>query len=262
MIIVGAPHHNQVGSFCQASSVSVLKSDISSGKFLDPLLLMSETLSAAGRRISFIAAEKSLRRKFIGASARLMMASESYSSINLVYFFSNVAYFFSIVSVVRAMDDAKSGQGLVYYDPDSEDFTLVHGYGTRFLTEFKPRMQIMLPRSLGSVTGEVVEIIDDETLRVKKPFSDKAKDALLAAGKRVKSGGAEGDGWEEKGGIKKNGIDYKTLPYVDQTQVCLCIFTLRTEQKNLIARGNRRCIRKFTRSSRKAVALASSQRVS
>jgi glycerol-3-phosphate O-acyltransferase/dihydroxyacetone phosphate acyltransferase len=121
--------------------------------------------------------------------------------------------------VARAADDAKPGQGLVYYDPDSEDYTLVRGYKTRFTTDFKPRMQIMLPKSLGYATGEVVEIVDDETLRIKKPFADKAKDALVMAGQRVKSGGAAGDGWEEKGGIKKNGVDYKTMPYIDQTQV-------------------------------------------
>ncbi len=54
VIFVGAPHHNQ---------------------FLDPLLLASEARRASGRRVAFLTAEKSLKRRFVGAAARLMHSS-------------------------------------------------------------------------------------------------------------------------------------------------------------------------------------------
>lgn len=55
VIFVGAPHHNQ---------------------FLDPLLLASEVRRGSGRRVAFLIAEKSIKRRFIGAAARLMQSSE------------------------------------------------------------------------------------------------------------------------------------------------------------------------------------------
>ena len=51
VIFVAAPHHNQ---------------------FLDPLLLASEVRRASGRRVAFLIAEKSIKRRFIGAAARIM----------------------------------------------------------------------------------------------------------------------------------------------------------------------------------------------
>jgi glycerol-3-phosphate O-acyltransferase/dihydroxyacetone phosphate acyltransferase len=38
------------------------------------------------------------------------------------------------------------------------------------LTDFKPRMQMMLPKSLGSPVAEVVEVVSDTELRIKKEF--------------------------------------------------------------------------------------------
>lgn len=58
VIFVGAPHHNQ---------------------FLDPLLLASEVRRGSGRRVAFLIAEKSIKRRFIGAAARLMQSSELWS---------------------------------------------------------------------------------------------------------------------------------------------------------------------------------------
>lgn len=55
VIFVGAPHHNQ---------------------FLDPLLLASEVRRGSGRRVAFLIAEKSIRRRFIGSAARLLQSSE------------------------------------------------------------------------------------------------------------------------------------------------------------------------------------------
>lgn len=55
VIFIGAPHHNQ---------------------FLDPLLLASEVRRGSGRRVAFLIAEKSIRRRFIGSAARLLQSSE------------------------------------------------------------------------------------------------------------------------------------------------------------------------------------------
>lgn len=46
-------------------------------QFLDPLLLISEVRREAGRRISFLVAEASMNRRFIGQAAKLMQSSES-----------------------------------------------------------------------------------------------------------------------------------------------------------------------------------------
>lgn len=45
-------------------------------QFLDPLLLASEVRRGSGRRVAFLIAEKSIKRKFIGAAAKLMQSSE------------------------------------------------------------------------------------------------------------------------------------------------------------------------------------------
>lgn len=45
------------------------------GQFLDPLLLASEVRRGSGRRVAFLIAEKSIKRRFIGAAARLMQSS-------------------------------------------------------------------------------------------------------------------------------------------------------------------------------------------
>ena len=104
------------------------------------------------------------------------------------------------------------------------DDALIHGNGTAFTTQLTPRMQIMLPKSLGFASVEVTEVIDDQTVRVKKQFTDDAKEALLAAGKRRDVGKAgDEQGFKVKGGVQFDGIEYKVLPYIDQTKVCPAI---------------------------------------
>ena len=71
-----------------------------------------------------------------------------------------------LVPVVRAADDSKPGTGLVSLSPD--DPCLVIGHGTKFLSELKPKSQIMLPKSVGSIVAEVIEVLSDEKLRIKK----------------------------------------------------------------------------------------------
>lgn len=53
--------------------------DMSKRQFIDPLILMREARREAGRRISFLIAEKSMRRRIVGSIARAIAASENQS---------------------------------------------------------------------------------------------------------------------------------------------------------------------------------------
>ncbi|KDE08118.1 hypothetical protein MVLG_01599 [Microbotryum lychnidis-dioicae p1A1 Lamole] len=156
-------------------------------QFLDPLLLMSEVRREAGRRISFLVAAKSMDRKFIGQVARLMQS----------------------IPVARAQDLATPGKGTITLSPD--DPTVVIGHGaTEFMKSFaQARSQIMLPRSLGSVSVEIAEVMDDHKLRLKKEFNKKVR-----------------DGWMDKGA---EGVAYKVLPYVDQSKMYSSVYQKLTE---------------------------------
>ncbi|KAL9933544.1 hypothetical protein V8E36_007720 [Tilletia maclaganii] len=192
VIFVAAPHHNQ---------------------FLDPLLLMSEVRRASGRRVAFLIAEKSIKRKFVGAAARVMQS----------------------IPVARAADSAKAGSGLITAHPD--DPCILLGLNTRFTKEVVPKGQIQLPKFTGHFAVEVVEVISDTEVRIKKAVTnDKAKAALrgevpppppgapnqpntdkarAAAAKDAKDVGE----WEGQRGCK-----YKTLPFIDQTMMYASVY--------------------------------------
>lgn len=81
------------------------------------------------------------------------------------------------VPVARAQDYAFAGQGTISLSP-SDPLTII-GNGTNFTKDFsKPRSQVLLPRNLGSSTAEVVEVVSDTELKLKKEFSKKALEAL------------------------------------------------------------------------------------
>ncbi len=129
------------------------------------------------------------------------------------------------VPVARAADYASAGKGLVSIS--DEDPCLVIGHNTSFLTEFKPRMQILLPKSVGSTSAEVTEVISDTRLRVKKEFGGETTGKGTA---RIRAKLAE---LKAEG---KQGLEFKKLPHVDQTETfkhvyealndweCICIF--------------------------------------
>ncbi|KAF7328685.1 Protein kinase domain-containing protein [Mycena sanguinolenta] len=132
-------------------------------QFLD-LLLGLEVWKESGRRVQFLVAAASMQRAFIGFWARLINSSIP-------------------------------GTGRVHLSPD--DPCVVCGEGTKFLTEFKPRMQIMLPKSLTSGTAEVAEVISDTELKIKKEFA------------------AEGEKLTEK--FREAGaVEFRKLPFIDQ----------------------------------------------
>ena len=182
VIFVAAPHHNQ---------------------FLDPLLLASEVRRASGRRVAFLIAEKSIKRRFIGTAARIMQS----------------------IPVARAADSAKPGKGTISVHP-SGDSLLIQGHGTAFKSQVMPKGQIMLPKATGHATAEVVEVISDTELRIKKEFKDqRAIDALngkIPTDPRSK--GAKKSAEKEIAAPKGPGCTYHCLPFVDQTQMYASVY--------------------------------------
>lgn len=71
---------------------------------------------------------------------------------------------------------AKNGTGKIMLS--SSDSNVILGVGTAFLTEFEPRKQIMLSKAFGNTCVEVVEVIDDNSLRIKKEFNKKVVDGI------------------------------------------------------------------------------------
>ncbi|EWC44597.1 hypothetical protein DRE_06678 [Drechslerella stenobrocha 248] len=166
IIFVAAPHANQ---------------------FVDPVLLMRSVKLEAGRRIAFLVAEKSMRRKFVG-------------------FFAGCA---GAVSVSRALDMTRPASGKIYL-PNPEDLTLIRGEGTKFTSEASIGGLLVLPTppSGGSAaSAEILEIISDEEIRLKKEFKgDEAYGQIT--------------GKSESG----RGTKYKVAPKVDQSEVYDAVF--------------------------------------
>jgi glycerol-3-phosphate O-acyltransferase / dihydroxyacetone phosphate acyltransferase len=92
----------------------------------------------------------------------------------------------------------------VYIRADSP--TVLRGVNTKFTTQLAPKKQVMLGKSFGSAAAEIVEIISDTEARLKKEFggeSGRGTNKIL-------------DALEER---KVEGLEYKVLPYVDQSEM-------------------------------------------
>jgi len=112
-----------------------------------------------------------------------------------------------LVPVARAADSAKPGTGKVRLSPD--DPCLVFGEGTKFLEQFRPKMQIMLSKAVSSAVAEVAEVISDTQLRIKNEFhteTDKSTKLVREKAEEAKSQGIDG-------------LTFKTLPFVDQNDM-------------------------------------------
>ncbi|CDW98442.1 hypothetical protein [Sporisorium scitamineum] len=186
VIFVAAPHHNQ---------------------FLDPLLLASEVRRASGRRVAFLIAEKSIKRRFVGAAARIMQS----------------------IPVARAADSAKAGKGFISLHP-AGDPLLLQGYGTAFKTQLHAKGQIMLPKACGNATVEVLEVISDTEVKIKKEFKDpRALDMLRGKAPQPEPSKADkkpskspsARALEKAANDVSDGVGckYSCLPFVDQTQM-------------------------------------------
>ncbi|KIY46268.1 hypothetical protein FISHEDRAFT_75794 [Fistulina hepatica ATCC 64428] len=143
-------------------------------QFLDTLLLPLEVYKETHRRVRSLAAAKSMKRKAVGFFIRLMDS----------------------IPVARAQDEAKRGLGTVHLSPADEYVVL--GEKTRFTKQCTPRCKIVLPKSVGSASAEVAEIISDTEVRLKKPFGDVAVLEDLR---------------------QRGPFEYKVLPYIDQHEM-------------------------------------------
>lgn len=144
-----------------------------------------------------------MERKAVGFFIRLMNSSKYETPVRderrLTYEV--------IVPVSRAADSAKPGIGRVCLSPD--DPCLVLGTGTKFLSEFKPKMQIMLPKSLNSPLAEVTEVLSDTELRVKREFGGESGKGTARIRERVSELRQQGE----------MGLEFKKLPFVDQQEM-------------------------------------------
>lgn len=122
IIFVAAPHANQ---------------------FVDPVILMGQVKKTVNKRVSFIVAEKSLRRPAVGTFARCAMS----------------------IGVVRAQDNLKPAKGKIRIDPDN--YKRLIGVNTEF-TKYHQKGLIGLPKSLGNV--EIDSIVSDTELFLRKEF--------------------------------------------------------------------------------------------
>lgn len=90
-----------------------------------------------------------------------------------------------------------------------DDPCLVIGHGTKFTSEFKPKMQVMLPKSVSWAVAEVVEVISDTQLRIKKEFGGESGKGTARIREKQKEAEAAGS----------LGLDFKKLPHVDQGEM-------------------------------------------
>lgn len=156
------------------------------------------------RRIAFMIAEKSFKRKFIGALARCAGA----------------------VPVSRAMDNLKPREGTVYLPDPVNQPTLLRGVGTKFDGPgFEVGGTISLPTINGTAhSTDIGEIRGPEELILKKPF--KARDPLYQLTGRTD---IREDGTFEAEASRQDlsefkGSKFKTAPHVDQSQVYDALF--------------------------------------
>lgn len=180
VIFVCAPHANQ---------------------FVDPLMLMRVVKKESDRRIQFLIADKSMKRKFIGAMAGLT----------------------GVVPVGRAMDMTKPADGKIYLPDPINDPCLVRGVGTNFEDEkFQVGGSVVLPKiDNKAASAEILEIKGPEEIRLKRGFkggvamqqltgrNDMTKDGTFVDGPKAKQGVA--DGFE--------GTNFQVAPKLDQTEV-------------------------------------------
>lgn len=156
----------------------------------------------AGRRIAWLIAEKSMRRKFIGGLAKAAGA----------------------VPVGRALDSTKPGTGKIYLPDPSNDPNLIRGVGTKFEKECQTGGLLVLPSVNGvAANSEILEIHGNEEIRLKKEFKGDVAIGQLT-GKREENGDVHMENGEAEKAPNFEGTKYKTAPKVDQSKVYDAVF--------------------------------------
>lgn len=160
----------------------------------------------AQRRIAFLIAEKSMRRKFIGTFARALGA----------------------VPVARALDSTKAATGKIYLPDSVNNPLIIRGFGTKFDKEAQIGGLIVLPSiNKTAANSEVLEIHGPEEIRLKYAFKGAValkqltgRDDITEEGE-FKTGECNGNGYLPG---EFEGTAFKTAPKVDQTKVYDAVF--------------------------------------
>jgi len=158
--------------------------------------------SEAKRRISYLIAEKSTKRKFIGTLSTAIGA----------------------IPVGRALDKVKPAKGKIFLPDQDNDPTLLQGVGTDFKNgQFEIGGLIVLPKVKGqSPSTEIAEIISSTELRLKKPF--KTPEALEALTAHGLESGKNTPGGSNGQKVESRGCKFSVAPFVDQTKVYNAVF--------------------------------------
>lgn len=177
ILFVAAPHANQ---------------------FVDFLILVRVVRSEARRRIAFLIAEKSYKRKFIGTVSKLV----------------------GTIPVARALDSQKPGKGKIYLPDVVNQPTLLRGYDTDFEdSQYQVGGLVVLPTMNGqTASAEIAEIRNKTEIILKKPF--KGADAIKALTGRDdvdENGKIENESMKQVDGFE--GTKFKVAPHVDQAMV-------------------------------------------
>ncbi|KAL8710729.1 MAG: hypothetical protein Q9220_004747 [cf. Caloplaca sp. 1 TL-2023] len=166
--------------------------------FVDPLILMRVIKMEAQRRIAWLIAEKSMKRRFIGIAASLL----------------------GPVTVGRALDSTKPGSGKIYLPDPSGDPLLIRGVGTSFEKETEIGGLLVLPTVNGlAANTEIAEIQGPEEIRLKKAFKESHAMEQLTGRKDIVENGDLANGDVQKAVEGFEGTSYKTAPKVDQSHV-------------------------------------------
>lgn len=160
----------------------------------------------ARRRIAFLIAEKSMRRKFIGALARAAGA----------------------VSVSRALDSTKTATGKIYLPDPDNDPLLIRGVGTQFEKEAEVGGLLVLPSVNGTAANAEISVVHSaEEIRLKKEFKGEVPLHQLT-GRKAPSVAVQIDSEKSKGDSNLlqtfSGSSFKTAPKVDQSMVYDAVF--------------------------------------
>lgn len=160
----------------------------------------------ARRRIAFLIAEKSMRRKFIGGLARAVGA----------------------VPVARGLDSTKAATGKIFLPDPVNSPKLIRGTGTRFDKEAQVGGLLVLPSVNGTAANaEILEIHGPEEICLKNAFKGAVALWQLTGRDDITEEGKfeNGDAGEDKVLLGDfTGISFKTAPKVDQTMVYDAVF--------------------------------------
>ncbi|KAI0928787.1 hypothetical protein AcV7_008831 [Taiwanofungus camphoratus] len=86
-------------------------------------------------------------------------------------------------------------------------------------SEFAPNMQIQLPKLVGSLVAEVVDVISDTELRIKKVFGGDSGKGTAKIREKLKELRAEG----------QQGLTFKKMPFVDQREMYQHVYQCLTD---------------------------------